>query len=389
MKMRGNFSEVSLVNVLQKLQSQRVTGALRIKNETQRGEMTIWMAAGDILHVETNTRPEHMRLGRLLLRGELIDEGALALALHTSQRDETLLGVQLLQQGVVQERALSRMLHVQFKDDLHLISRWRSAVFSFESQTVPAPWRSAQAIKTRDLSTQIARLRSQWREVRELVPTRNTTFRKAIDGPVPQEAVRQHGLSNGDLRMFGLLHPSRTFDDLIALGRVSCLSLYLSLVRLHEAGAIVSAGQAQRDSQHPELAMATVTVVREESPRTMGDSAIFHVATAVLIVAAAALGLAVFLNLDSGDEAGGAGAVKVVGAERHPVGRLPRSSVQLQRIRNAVLVYQSRYGELPTRLESLVDRGLLVERDLTFPDYGNTYVYRPDGDTFILVRPKR
>ncbi|MEL6180567.1 MAG: DUF4388 domain-containing protein [Myxococcota bacterium] len=384
--MRGNFSEISLVNVLQKLQNQRVTGSLKINNEVRDGKMTVWLAAGDILHVETNTRPSHMRLGRLLLRGTLIDEGALALALHSAKRDALLIGVQLLQQGVVQERDLAKMLHVQFKDDLHLASRWRQAAFVFESMTVPSPWRSAPAVKTRELSAQIARLRSKWREVREVVPTRNTAFRKAIEGPIPAAKAREHKLKKIDARVFSLLHPSRTFDDLLALGPVSCLTLYLSLFRLYKAGVIVSAGEVQRNVQHPELAMATVTVVREESPVTIGDSAAFHMATAALVVAATALGLAMFLS--STDEAA-TSTGQVLGADQQPIGRLPRSSAQLHRIRNAIHVYQRRTGELPAQLEALVDQKLLTERDLTFPDYSNTYVYRPDGDTFILVRPKR
>jgi hypothetical protein len=65
------------------------------------------------------------------------------------------------------------------------------------------------------------------------------------------------------------------------------------------------------------------------------------------------------------------------------------SRAQMARIKGALAVYEVERGELPERLEALVEAGILGDTDVRYPWREKYYYRRTSGGGFVLLPPLR
>ena len=103
--------------VLLDMGERRVTGFLKVQAKDAGGHviaLRIHFLDGEIVQVDSPTRPDHWRLGQMLVRGGLVTPGDVDAALERAQVRQKQIGSVLVAQGHIDQGQLETMLEVQF-----------------------------------------------------------------------------------------------------------------------------------------------------------------------------------------------------------------------------------------------------------------------------------
>ncbi len=368
-KQIGRLSDSSLGEVYHDAVKSFLTGSIRVEAETNRGKETLVLSVrqGRVLQVDSSTRDERWRLGRLLIDGDLVGQGDVERAMERARNERRPLGAVLVEEGRVDKGLLEEILHLQYKEDLHRSVVWQNGEYRVNPQEVARREQGPQPLSLNNIVQTGVWQRQEWSTIRVLVPTNEATFDKAISGAIGADVAEKGQLGNQELRIFSLVHRSRTVRDLVPLARLEtfevCRSLALlahaGVVKLHGGGAGAGAGPTRKKLTH---------------------GAMGHVATALLILMALGLGLGTWMTATPED---GDRSVSTLDPWRESL-----TKSQMGRIQNALSVYRERHGDYPARLAVLCEDGILETRDLTYPGFERPYTYRSFEDRYLLVRPK-
>jgi hypothetical protein len=364
----GELKDKALLAAAQEIQQGFLTGVLSIKADGEALEVHI--RQGRILQVDSSTRPPEWRIGQLLTRGDYFLGVELATAQQEARAAGLPLGALLLKQQKVDPVHLAELLHVQFLEDLHRAAALGKGSWSFVEQEVKKRPAAPPPLNLVDVVEAGMGHQLLWGALEAAVPSDSATWEKTHEGPVSPELARATGLGKRELRVFGLIHPSRDVMALVSLARLERFEVYRALAMLTQARLV-----ALKDPGRPQRRRSAVNA------RALGRGLVNHAMTAALMVGALLLGVAVFLNLRAGD---GDEAARDLDPWREA-----QTRAQIERISNALGAYRAREGDYPVSLPLLVQEGLLTQEDLTFPDFEGPYVYRLAGERFVLVRPKR
>ena len=209
----------------------------------------------------------------------------------------------------------------------------------------------------------------QWPALRMFVPTNQASFNKNVRGPIRRKVIERSELGEQELRVFSLVHSSRTVDDLVRLARLEAFEVCRSLGLLSQAKVIRRHRQPRREASFPAVSRVSHGMAH-------------HAASAMLVCLVLGLGLYTWMS-----RVGDPSDAMSVGVSDPWQAALTQG--QIARIRNALHTYRSRHGDYPARLDLLCEDGLLTQADLRYPFFDNPYTYRSYDDRFMLVRPKR
>lgn len=384
MRTSGTLGVDSFGDVLLELEAEQVTGILKIQATARDGEahaLKLMFSAGGIYQVDSPTRPEPWRLGKLLIRGELISQADLDAALERAQLRDQPLGAMLVAQRKLTADQLEEVLYMQFVEDLHRAVEWSQGAWRFKEGPVALRPGGPEPLEPRHLVVRGRMQAERWPALRLMVPDEGVRFVKKVRGPITEEQARKHHLEAQELKLFSLVHKSRKVSDLVVLARLETFEVFRSLALLAQGGFIAA--------DPATLTVKPVAAVGGE--RSLKQSAAFHVFTAVLLVACLAVGVGVFLKIRAQgvEETTQEQEEGVVAAATIDPWRAALTRAQLGRIRTALEVHHQRRGDYPARLEILVEEGLLSEADLSYPDYERSYTYRPKGEGYRLSQPKK
>jgi hypothetical protein len=176
--------------------------------------------------------------------------------------------------------------------------------------------------------------------------------------------------------VFPLVSSTRTVQDIIDLSRMGEFETTKSLASLVQGG-------------HLRVVLPTVIEKPPDEPitfkRAVGAAAPIVTRVALYAVVAAAVGGLVRLGAlsETGLLAKSPELVMRQDAVREAVGEGQRL-----RISQAIETYRLVEGKLPEKLDALVDSGLLVERDLSFP-FETRYAYAVKDGAVQLALPLR
>ncbi|MBI1947913.1 MAG: DUF4388 domain-containing protein [Deltaproteobacteria bacterium] len=385
MALRGTLADFGLPDIFQLVGHQQKTGVLLLKDREL--EVRISFVEGNVVKAEQSSRDRSELLGSLLVRGGVITNPQLEAALATQQRTLRRLGDILIEMGVADRPTIKEFARLQTTETIYRLFMWRKGTYEFTAAPVDYDEQSYEPIRAENLLMEGFRMVDEWPSVRKVVPSSRCSFvvlkdvppQKQDDGgkedllagmheafadesaEAPAPPPREVG--SAERRVFPLVTPARTVQDIIDLSRLGEFETSKALATLVRTGYL-RVVLPQVEEQKP-----------DEEPfslrRAWGGVAPVLIRVAVYAVVAAAIGGVVHLSsrMEGGLLASRAVVVRRA-ALQDETGDLARLKVE-----RALEVFRLAEGRWPSTLDELLERGLVQERDLRFP-YRERYAYR-------------
>jgi len=133
-KLTGKLEEGTLAGLLEMLSAKRQSGKLSLATRDAHG--LVVLQDGNIIYAASNSARE--AFGNILIRHELIDDGALMQALeqqHASEQQKRL-GTILVEAGAISQEDLENVLREQTVGIIRELLGWHEGYFTFESLTI-------------------------------------------------------------------------------------------------------------------------------------------------------------------------------------------------------------------------------------------------------------
>jgi DNA-binding response OmpR family regulator len=161
----GDISVISIAEVLQLLDLQRQSGALRMFKRKE--EITLYIRKGNLDWATSNGLSEEYLVGRYLIGAGILTREGLAQALEAQERSgDVLLGESLVRLGLASEEQVERALIRQASELLYEVVRWKSGRFSFSVGTdQPIATKAELDLETGSLVMEGFRRVDEWRMI--------------------------------------------------------------------------------------------------------------------------------------------------------------------------------------------------------------------------------
>ncbi len=175
--LEGSIAQIALGDVLELLRHQRQTGALEVAGEGDARTITICFSEGAIdLALERPPSPE-TRIGRYAVEEGLIDEEELERLLGPRSGSRELVGLRLVKLGVLRPGDLTRLLTRQTSELVYEALRWRRGHYRFTRlATRPEASLARLAIPVSSVLMEGLRRVDEWRLVEEHVHSFDDVF---------------------------------------------------------------------------------------------------------------------------------------------------------------------------------------------------------------------
>ena len=125
----GDLSVIALAEVLQMLQMQRQTGALKLMQRS--AEVTLYIGQGNLDYAASKGLPREYLLGRYLVQSKALSRKDLRHVLENRAGSLRLLGETLVRLQLVSEDQVRRALVQQTSELLYEVVRWKKGRFQF------------------------------------------------------------------------------------------------------------------------------------------------------------------------------------------------------------------------------------------------------------------
>jgi len=390
MALKGTLKDFGIADILQLIGQQGKTGTLHLKTSHQ--EVHIHFREGAIIRAESSTRNKKDLIGTMLVRAELINDATLTTALDTQKRTLQRLGDVLVDLGAISGEKFKQMVQLQTTETLFKLFTWKTGSYGFE-QTDVEPDPSVTPLRAESVLMEGFRMVDEWPVVKKKITSYEMTFERLKELPPPPPQANEFDaalddafeekkeVSKGEFqsvgeqerRVYGLATPGRTVRQLIdlsCLGEFDTCKALCNLVNLEYLKGVPGTGKGMeldRDDTFLERAFAVLGRV------------------VVALLMAGAVG---FLALKAD-----LGALKLGSASAStysdPAAQRFISRQQMTRIESALALYRLEKGELPDKLDALVDAGLLGVDDLRYPWRDGYFYRRTEAGAFVLLPPLR
>src|SRR3972149_226524 len=134
MGLTGNLRTMDLPEILQWVSRGRKTGTLRIERRSVQKQ--VMFQGGDIFSSTSNDPKEY--LGQYLIREQLLSEEQLFKVLLRQEALDLPLGVLLVDDGLLPQDALRRLLQVKAEESIYDLFLWPDGAFEFHEGDPPA-----------------------------------------------------------------------------------------------------------------------------------------------------------------------------------------------------------------------------------------------------------
>jgi len=148
MSLSGRIETVSFQGILQLLCKENKTGILRIRND-QGMEYQLILLEGNIQYAIQAFK--EARLGRLLIRDNVLSEEILDRCLNKAKKQKKALGKVLVEEGHITSQQLENYLYKQILEILITIFQWKKGEYSYNDQKLNLKWLVVLKISTLQL----------------------------------------------------------------------------------------------------------------------------------------------------------------------------------------------------------------------------------------------
>lgn len=173
MGLSGNLRTMDLPEILQWVSRGRKTGTLRIERRSVQKQ--VMFQGGDIFSSTSNDPKEY--LGQYLIREQLLSEEQLFKVLLRQEAQNLPLGVLLVDEGLLPQDALRRLLQVKAEESIYDLFLWPDGAFEFHEGDLPAALTVHVDLSVTDVVLEGIRRVDEWNRIRAVFPSARTTFR--------------------------------------------------------------------------------------------------------------------------------------------------------------------------------------------------------------------
>lgn len=388
MALQGTLKDFGIADILQLIGQQQKTGQLYLESKDQ--EVNVFFKDGNIARVESITRKKKDLIGNMLVRAEIITEAQLEESLETQRRTLKRLGDVLVSSGFITADRFKKMMQLQATETLYRLFSWDAGTYAFKAEPVESDTEAITPLRAESVLMEGFRMVDEWPVIRKKINRLDMTFEclKPLPPPVNTEpdfdaafddafAEKKKDENKGEFksvgdserRVYEAISPTRDVRKLIdvsCLGEFETCKALLNLINLQYVRPYYPEGQS------PSAGGAGLLAKAGQSLGRVGAS--MAALGAILFLAVQVLG---FLSPKST----AASSFDDPGAQRFI------SRNQLKRIEAAVEVFRLEKGEVPERLDALVEAGLLKPEELRYPWREPYYYRRLASREFVLLPP--
>lgn len=361
MALQGKIRDLGLADVFQLLVQGQKTGVLSVVYRDEK--VQVYFKDGTLARAETSARKKNELMGAMLVRAELVTDAQLQRALEDQRRSLQKVGETLVRAGALSAALFRQMLVLQTTELVFRLFSWKRGKYEFRESSRPGEI-ELDAEYGPSLRTELVLMEGlaqleEWPRIRRRIPRYGMTFERG--GALPAEGGE--GMVGPAERMvYPLVEPGRDVRRLIELSRLGefecckALSNLLELKLLRSSRSSGSAGWVGREGRYG-----------EELSAVLGRW---------LLWLGLLLGLAFGVSRLEFGELTGMGSAP--SSYSDPALQRLISRAQLRRLEAQLELFrlESESGDLPHRLDALVEKGLLPEEDLKYP-WKEPYYYRP------------
>ncbi len=403
MALRGTLGDFGLPDIFQLVGHQQKTGVLLLKDKEL--EVRIFFVEGNVVKAEQSSRERAELLGNMLVRAGVITEEQLDEALVTQERTLRRLGDILIEMNAADRATLKEIARLQTTETIYRLFMWRKGTYEFTATPVDYDEQSYEPIRAENILMEGFRMVDEWPAVRKVIPSSRCTFTELRDIPPPSAqggddedilagmadafgetssevsadslGAPAKKLGAAERRVFPLVSSTRTVQDIIDLSRLGEFETSKALANLVSSGflrVVIPRVEEKKGDDEP------FTLRR-------AWAGVAPVLTRVALYAVVAAAVGGLVRLASTSDIGVLATDDTVVVHRAAV-REKLGDAERVRLDQAIQTYRLLEGIYPAKLEDLVDKGLVAERELTFP-FSTSYAYRRGVDSYALSLPLR
>jgi Domain of unknown function (DUF4388) len=388
MALKGTLKDFGIADILQLIGQQQKAGQLCLANKEQ--EVNVFFRDGNIARVESVTRKKKDLIGNMLVRAEIITEAQLDEALETQRRTLKRLGDVLVSTGAISADRFKKMMQLQATETIYRLFSWDAGTYEFKAEPVESDTEAITPLRAESVLMEGFRMVDEWPVIRKKINRLETTFEtvKPLPPPVNKEedldaafddafSEKKKDENKGDFKSVG--DSERIVYEKVAPGRdvrklidVSCLGEFetckalLNLINLEYIRPALVNGKAPSVDHDGFL---------QKAGRSLG----------ALGASMAALAAVVFLVAMFSGKLSLASSPASSFAD--PAAQRFISRTQVKRIEAALEVFRLEKGDLPEKLDALVEAGLLKPEELRYPWREQYYYRRLAAREFVLLPP--
>ena len=226
MGISGNISTMSLAEVFQWLHNGLKTGTLHIKGN-QRTVKEVYFKDGLISSASSNDPSE--LIGQFLLATNRITESQLMQALDAQNQDHVLLGKILVQQKVVSQEELDKILRTISEEIIYEMFLWKEGNFEFMDDVLPRREIPMLALDITHLVLEGAQREDEWSRIHDVFPDEHVVVRPKID-----TILERLPLAAETTKLLTLVNGNRSIYEILRLAKTTKYQLLRTLLDLHE-----------------------------------------------------------------------------------------------------------------------------------------------------------
>ena len=373
MSLKGTLKDFGIGDILQLIGQQQKTGTLHFRNKEQ--EVRVGFKDGHIIKAESLTRKRKELIGAMLVRSELITETQLEAALETQRRTLKRLGDVLVSSQALTAERFQAMMQLQATETIYRLFTWKAGNYEFIQEPVEPDAEAIHPLRAETVLMEGFRMVDEWPVIRKKIHRDDLTFERLKALPQPrggEEGGELGSIGLSERRVYEELSPGRDLRKLVdvcCLGEFETCKALFNLVKGEYVRAI-----------HPEGTRAPAPGDERLLARVAGSVGRVMATMAVLAALALVVSQGAIVSLEDGAPAT---SFADPATQRHV------SRAQRVRIEAALEVFRLERGELPERLDSLVQAGLLTPEELKYPWREEYYYRRLAARQFVLLPPLR
>ncbi len=336
MALEGSLTDFGLADILQLIYFQRKTGMLTLEGKLDK--VTLLFMEGNVVGAESRRRIDDNRLGRILLKRELIKEEDLQRALEEHKQTKVRLGDILIEKGCVTKEAIRDIINSQITETVIQLFSWKQGTYEFNSQVIPQDKVLSTSLDTQHLLMEGLRIVDEWSLIRERI-TLDTIFGKT--------GAEVQDLNEEEVDVLKYVDGGNDVSTIIDLSGGDNFEVSKTLLSLMERGVVEKAEAA------PLMAEAETVAVEKRSPVPM-----------MKLLVSGAICISAFLSLS------------VTAFSRGGLSKEFRAAGELEALRSKIETYKLVHSVYPPNLD-------IISSDMD--PWGHKYIYRVSGDSFFLV----
>jgi hypothetical protein len=206
MALEGSLTDFGLADILQLIYFQRKTGVLTLEGKADK--VRLLFIDGNIGGAESKRRMEDNRLGKILLKKELLQEKDLETALEEHRKTNAKLGTILIRDGLVAKEIIEDIVQSQITETIIQLFGWKKGTYEFAAQDVRKDRDLPFSLDTQHLLMEGLRIVDEWSLIQGKINL-DTLFRKRVEAPP--------GLTETEMEVFAYVDGENDVSTIIDL----------------------------------------------------------------------------------------------------------------------------------------------------------------------------